>query len=88
MQEKLIRSVSVSETNSSLKLRACPEVPSVYPLHREELAPGPGWAFGVLEVAAQSTSCQMKFVQDVIDLSAPLFDLFVARVVNVTPPSS
>jgi hypothetical protein len=88
MQEKLIRSVSVSETNSSLKLRACPEVPSVCPLHREELATGPGWAFGVLEVAAQSTSCQMKFVQDVIDLSASLFDLFVARVVNVTPPSS
>ena len=84
----LIRSVSVSETNSSLKLRACPEVPSVYPLHREELAPGPGWAFGVLEVAAQSNSCQMKFVPDVIDLSASLFDLFVARVVNVTPPSS
>ena len=88
MQEKLIRSVEVSETNSSLKLRACPEVPSVCPLHREELAPGPGWAFGVLEVAAQSTSCQMKFVQDVIDLSASLFDLFVARVVSVTPPSS
>ena len=58
MQEKLIRSVSVSEINSSLKLRACPEVPSVCPLHREELATGPGWAFGVLEVAAQSTSCQ------------------------------
>lgn len=70
--------------NFGLALKSLPSTPFI----GKNSHPAQDGLFGVLEVAAQSTSCQMKFVQDVIDLSASLFDLFVARVVNVTPPSS